>query len=149
MSFKIFTYLPWPIPRFRFDVRLARLASRSPDTNFPAGPPGFPPGVTIPPLAGADVGNEFCGWRMSPKKLAPRPWREKNTLLNIIIQNSRQVKITRCTVVVVASKCAGERGVRCKACSRSWWGAVCSKPRAVIEYRSKRVSSQLIQNGNY
>ena len=63
------TYLFAPDARLRFVVRLARLASRSPDTILPLAPASWPPPMPPAPLRPAcDVP---CGCSMSPKKDAP------------------------------------------------------------------------------
>ena len=69
---KKYTYFAWPAPRFKFEVKLARLASRSPETNLPPGPVPFP----VPPLAPGTAPTPPtppCGCKISPKKLAPTP----------------------------------------------------------------------------
>ncbi len=70
------TYLLCPDVRLRLEVRLARLASRSPVTilagSAPAPPP--PPAAEWPlvaPPPPAPPPPADCGWRMSPKKSAP------------------------------------------------------------------------------
>merc|ERR1719367_1940538 len=63
------TYFPKPVPppRFKFEVKLARLASRSPDTNFPP--------TVVPPLVlpWAAPPTPPWGCRISPKNEAPTP----------------------------------------------------------------------------
>ena len=65
------TYFPKPVPppRFKFEVKLARLASRSPDTNFPP--------TVVPPLLlpWAAPPTPPWGCRISPKNEAPTPKR--------------------------------------------------------------------------
>lgn len=58
---------PWPPPRFKFEVKFARLASRSPDTNFPC--------ALVPPLVfpGAAPATPPWGCKISPKNEAPTP----------------------------------------------------------------------------
>ncbi len=56
-----------PEARFRFDVRLARLASRSPATSFAFAPAAASPLVPFVPWPPALP----CGCSMSPKKEAP------------------------------------------------------------------------------
>jgi hypothetical protein len=73
---------PWPPAKFKFVVRFARLASKSPATRpgllcawfaaaillvpFVAGNPPNPP-----PNKSLDAGFDPWGWSMSPKKFAP------------------------------------------------------------------------------
>jgi len=64
----------WPAPRFKFEVKLAKLASRSPETNLPPGPVPFP----VPPFApGSGPPTPPCGCKISPKKLAPTPMKQE------------------------------------------------------------------------
>ena len=74
------TYFAWPAPRFKFEVKLARLASRSPETNLPPGPVPFP----VPPLAPGTAPTPPtppCGCKISPKKLAPTPIFDRKKLV--------------------------------------------------------------------
>ena len=74
------TYFPWPPAKFKFVVRFARLASKSPETRpgllFPAAAILFVPFVAgnppnPPPNKSLDAGFVPWGWSMSPKKFAP------------------------------------------------------------------------------
>ena len=63
------THFPWPAFKFKLEVKLARLASKSPDTSLPLGVVPFP---AICPFA-----DPPWGWRISPKKLAPTPTKNR------------------------------------------------------------------------